>query len=108
MIAISAVVGLALGYLGANVLFVGRWYSLVLWGLVALGIGAVAASRSTALKAAAAYGLVLVAAFMLTGYKGETAVLSNIGFLVLTLVLGVIGAAASMVAAWLAHSVRAR
>ena len=84
----------------------GRWYSLVLWGIVALVIGAVAASRATALRAAAAYGLVLVATFMLTGYQGDAAVFSNFGFLALTLVLGVIGAVASMTAAWLAHSVR--
>ena len=93
--AVAGFVGLLLGYLGANVLLVGQWWSLVLWGAVALAIGGVARQRSGALAAAAVYGGLLVIAFMVTGYRGETALFANVGFLVLTAVLSVIGAVAS-------------
>ena len=107
-IVVAGLVGLLLGYLSANVLFVGQWISLVVWGLGALAVGAMAQTRRGALQAAALYGVLLVVAFLFTGYRGETALFANVGFLVLTAVIAVVAAVASAVAAWIAFTLRQR
>ncbi len=85
-----AVVGAALGLLGARYVFVGSGLSLIPWGLVAVLVGVLAPTRGAAVAGAAAYGFTLAFTFMVAGYDGTATLVSRLPFFV---ILGLVGAA---------------
>lgn len=74
----ALLLGCLLGVLGARELFVGSALSLIPWGLVALSVGAVAASARIAAAAGGLYGFALGFSFMVAGYNGTTSLLARL------------------------------
>jgi uncharacterized membrane protein YeaQ/YmgE (transglycosylase-associated protein family) len=81
--------GVLLGWLGAKVVFVGSFLSLVPWGLASIAIGVAVSRRRRATAVAAIFGFALAASFMAIGYAGADPIASKIGFFC---VLGIVGA----------------
>ena len=101
--------GAALGFIGARVLFVGSWLSLIPWGVAGVGIGASAADVSTASLTGAVYGFALTMAFMIAGYTGSASLLSRLPFFGLLAVVGALcGLTSSIVGALIMRPVRRR
>ncbi len=96
--------GLVLGVVGARYLFVGSWLTLIPWALGGLLIG-YASSKNEAIVNGVVYGFVLSLAFLISGYGGQSSLLSRIPFF---LVLGAFGAICGVVLALVGHTVRAR
>lgn len=67
---VAVIVGAALGFAGARLLFVGSALSLVPWGAAGLLLGLWSSSRRAALVNGAVYGFVLCMVFLLAGYSG--------------------------------------
>ena len=89
----GAVAGVILGYLGADVLFVGSGLSLIPWGLVALAIGFWIHPRQLALVTGLVYGFALAYSFMAFGYDGAASLASRtLPFAVLGVIGGLCGA----------------
>jgi uncharacterized membrane protein YccC len=84
---IAGILGVILGAAGPYYLFMGS-YSVVPWGLAAVGLGFWCAKRQ-ALYAGAAYGFCLSFSFMVAGYTGTQSLMSRVPFFVL---LGLFGA----------------
>jgi hypothetical protein len=84
---IAGILGVILGATGPYYLFMGA-YSVVPWGLAALGLGFWCAKRQ-ALYAGAVYGFCLSFSFMVAGYTGAQSLVSRFPFFVL---LGLFGA----------------
>ncbi len=93
-----AAIGLVLGVLGAKVLFVGSGISLVLWAVIGMAIGYRSRSCRRSVSEGTAYGFVLAASFMVTGYDGTASVATRIPFF---LALGVVGAIGGVVVAYI-------
>src|SRR5689334_5886957 len=92
--AITGVVGIVLGIVGAHYLFVGSALSLIPWCIAGLAIGAFCVGRREALLVGTIYGFLLAFSFMLSGYEGSQPVMVVVPFfLILGLFGGVCGAA---------------
>jgi hypothetical protein len=90
---LMAVLGVLLGLIGARYVFVNSGLSLVPWGLVSLGIGARAPSRSAAVGAAGLFGFALAVSFMAFSYDGN----DGVGSVIIPFcLLGLVGAACAM------------
>ncbi len=83
-----AVLGAALGLLGARYVFVGSGLSLIPWGLVAVVVGVLASTRGAAVAGAAAYGFTLAFTFMVDGYDGTATLVSRLPFFVILDLVG--------------------
>lgn len=92
--------GVLLGWLGAKVVFVGSWLSLVPWGLASIGIGVAIARRRRAIAVASVFGFALTTSFTAIGYAGADPIASKIGFFC---ILGVVGALCAACLALAAH-----
>jgi hypothetical protein len=89
---IAIAVGAVLGVVGARILFVGSWLSLVPWTIAGLLLG-VWCERREWLWVGALYGFFLTFIFMVAGYSGSASVLSRLPFFAL---IGVFGAACGL------------
>ena len=76
--AVAAVVGVALGVLGARVIFVGSWLTLIPWGAAALALGARVRRARSAIVLGALYGYLLSMAFIVAGYTGSASIMSRL------------------------------
>jgi hypothetical protein len=97
------VLGAALGVLGARYVLVGSGWILLPWGLVAVLVGVLTASRRKAAVDAALYGFVLSLVFLVAGYAGTTPLGVRLAFFAL---LGLFGAACAAVLAIVGTVVR--
>ena len=103
-ILLSALIGTVLGYLGARVLFVGSYLSLIPWGIAGFILGWWSQTYRTAGMNGAVYGFVLAFFFMLVGYEGSSPVWTRIPFFALLGLVGAVcGAGLGLGGAWLSH-----
>jgi hypothetical protein len=86
---VLALVGAALGVIGARYVLVGSGWSLLPWGLAALLVGVLAGSRRLAALDGAVFGFALAFVFMAAGYDGAASLASRLPFFAL---LGLVGA----------------
>ncbi len=101
---VTVLLGLLLGFIGARVLFVGSWLTLIPWSVAGLVIGFVC-SKNESLINGVAYGFVLSLSFLISGYSGRPPLLSRIPFF---LVLGAFGAICGVVIALAGHFARVK
>ena len=103
-ILLSALIGTVLGYLGARVLFVGSYLSLIPWGIAGFILGWWSQTYRTAGMNGAVYGFVLAFFFMLVGYEGSSPVWTRIPFFALLGLVGAVcGAGWGLGGAWLSQ-----
>lgn len=101
-VAAAAIVGIALGVLGAHLLFLG-WATLIPWGLAGLAVGAICRRRGQALAAGVAYGLVLGFSFMVFGYTGTDPLVGKLpAFAVIGAFSALFGVPLALAGHWLA------
>jgi hypothetical protein len=93
---VAIVIGSALGVIGARVLFVGSWLSLVPWTIVGLGLGAWCVGLEWT-WVGALFGFFVSFVFMLSGYAGTASLLSRVPFFA---ILGAFGAVCGFVLAF--------
>ena len=86
---VLALVGAALGVIGARYVLVGSGWSLLPWGLAALLVGVLAGSRRVAALDGAVFGFALAFVFMVAGYDGTASLASRLPFFA---VRGLVGA----------------
>ena len=86
---VLALVGAALGVIGARYVLVGSGWSLLPWGLAALLVGVLAGSARLAALDGAVFGFALAFVFMAAGYEGAAPLASRLPFFA---VLGLVGA----------------
>ena len=99
LLCLAVILGLGLGELSARVLFVGSWYSLVVWGIAGMLVGYRALDRGAVRYAGLLYGFTLVAMFILAGYGGAMTVKGWVGAGILALIFGALGALGGWVSA---------
>jgi hypothetical protein len=87
-VVVSILIGVLLGFIGARVLFVGSWLSLIPWGIAGVAIGTWSQKREW-LVTGSSYGFAIAFVFMVAGYAGSASLLSRLPFFA---ILGVIGA----------------
>jgi hypothetical protein len=97
---IAGILGILLGILGASVLFVGSYLSLLPWGLVGVVFGYLSSSYKKAILNGIVYGFLLVVAFMISGYRGTNPI---IAVLVFFGILGLVGAVCGLVLGLIGH-----
>ena len=88
--------GVLLGWAATHAFFL-QWWTLVPWGLAAVGLGH-RATRASAAIAGALYGFVLCFVFTLAGYGGTAPVIARVPFFT---VLGGVGAVCGLLLALL-------
>lgn len=81
-------VWIGLGALSGRILFGGSAWNLIVWAIVAIGIGLLPTDRLTALLASGVYGYLLSAVFLYAANTSSTPVLQRILF---ALALALIG-----------------
>lgn len=89
--AVAAVVGVALGVLGARVIFVGSWLTLIPWGAAGLALGARVRRARSAAVVGALYGYLLTMAFMVAGYTGSPSIMSRLPAFAIVAFVGALG-----------------
>jgi len=94
--ALALAIGVALGVVGARVVFVGSWLNLIPWGVAGLLLGAWSRPWWSATLVGAAYGFALAFSFMVAGYRGSLSLTTR---LVPFAVLGFVGAVGGLMAA---------
>jgi hypothetical protein len=85
---VAALVGIFLGVIAANFLFVGSALTLIPWGIAALLIGYFSKGRREALLNGAVYGFILSFVFLLVGYTGTEPVITRTPFFALLALFG--------------------
>lgn len=93
---IAVCLGAGLGVVGARVLFVGSWLTLIPWGVAGGSVGVSSPRAGTASVAGAVYGFALSMAFMTGGYQGSASLVSR---LPLFGILGLVGAVCGLTSA---------
>jgi hypothetical protein len=88
---ISALVGLACGFITIHSFLEHSWTSMILWVAAGLILLYVSPSRRSALYGGAVFGFVDIASWLLSGFEGAPDQLK--GFLILAFGLSVLGAA---------------
>ena len=94
---VSILAGGFLGWIGARVLFVGSWLSLIPWGIVGLLLG-YWSGKPEWLVNGCCYGFAEVFVFMIAGYAGSAPLISRLPFFA---ILGLFGAFCGLTLAWL-------
>jgi|GEM_PF-2803439 len=105
-LAIAAFAGFILGIAGSTVLASLGWVNLVPWAIAGMLIGVLPNQRHDALRPGLLYGFVLTVIFMLVGYKGSWTNGQEVGLLLLSLVLGLIGSIAGAILSLLGNKLR--
>jgi len=93
-----ATLGVFLGFVGARVIFVGSWLSLIPWALACMLNGLTANTWRATLLSGAVFGFALVFAFLLFGYQGKAPIAREfLPFGILSIIGGACGVAGSTV-----------
>lgn len=87
-VVVAAVVGIGVGALSGRILFGGSAWNLILWAVLAIGIGLLPTDRLTAVLASGAYGYLLSAVFLYTANTGSAPVAQRILFALALALLG--------------------
>jgi len=99
---VSILAGGFLGWIGARVLFVGSWLSLIPWGIVGMLLG-LWSQKPEWLVNGVCYGFAEVFVFMIAGYAGSAPIISRLPFFA---ILGLFGAFCGLILGWLGFAVK--
>jgi hypothetical protein len=100
-----AVLGAALGLIGARYILVGSPLSLIPWGLAALLIGYFSTSWKGTIGSGALFGFCLAGTFMVAGYQG-TAPVTN--YLIPFAIISLVGAFCATAGATVGQLIRTK
>jgi hypothetical protein len=101
----SIIAGAVLGVIGARVLFVGSWLSLIPWAFVGIALGYWSWKRQAIINGAV-FGFVLSFTFMIAGYSGNASIISKLPFFALIGVVGAVcGCVLGIIGSWVRNVV---
>jgi len=89
--ALAIAIGVALGVVGARLLFVGSWLSLVPWGVAGFLFGVWSRLWWSATLVGAVYGFALAFSFMMAGYRGSLSVATRVAPFAVVGLVGAVG-----------------
>jgi hypothetical protein len=95
---VVVVSAIALGLLGARIVLVGSWLSLIPWGIACLVIGLATRTWRATLILGAVFGVTVVFAFEIFGYQSTAPLARAVPLFALISVVGGVAAAAGAAA----------